>query len=73
MPGMNGHQLAREVARIRPGIPRLYMSGYPANGNAHRGILDPGVELLQKPFLLRDLSERVRIVLAAPAPRDPLP
>jgi len=70
MPGMNGRQLVREVARLRPGIRRLYMSGYTANGIAHRGILDPGVELLEKPFLLRDLADRVQAILRAPAPRD---
>ncbi|HOU54909.1 MAG TPA: PAS domain S-box protein [Myxococcota bacterium] len=70
MPGMNGRQLAREVARIRPGIRRIFMSGYTANGVAHRGILDPGVELLQKPFLLRDLSQRIQAVLAAPPPLE---
>jgi PAS domain S-box-containing protein len=73
MPGMNGRELARAVACLRPGIRRLYMSGYTADGVEHRGLLDPGMELLQKPFLLRDLSERVRAVLAAPPARDEEP
>jgi len=63
MPGMNGRELAQRVAEIRPNIKVLYMSGYTENVIGHNGTLDAGVHLLQKPFNLRDLKDRVREVL----------
>jgi len=41
----------------------VYMSGYTDNVIAHRGILDPGILFLQKPFTTRDLLSRVREAL----------
>ncbi len=71
MPGMNGRELAEEIARARPGVRCLYMSGYTADVIAHRGVLDDGVNFLQKPFALRDLAERVRGALRpSPASRE---
>jgi PAS domain S-box-containing protein len=65
MPGMNGRELAQRVTEIRPNIRVLYMSGYTENVIGHNGTLDAGVHLLQKPFNLRDLKDRVREVLDA--------
>jgi two-component system, cell cycle sensor histidine kinase and response regulator CckA len=65
MPGMNGRELAQRVSEIRPNIKVLYMSGYTENVIGHDGMLDAGVRLLQKPFTLRDLKDRVREVLNA--------
>jgi DNA-binding response OmpR family regulator len=39
------------------------MSGYTANVIAHHGVLDEGVEFIQKPFSLKDLTMKVREVL----------
>jgi DNA-binding response OmpR family regulator len=39
------------------------MSGYTANVIAHHGVLDPGVDFIQKPFSMRDLAAKVRKVL----------
>jgi signal transduction histidine kinase len=64
LPGsMNGRDLAQEAERLYPGLKVIYMSGYTENAVLHHGRLDPGVQLLQKPFRLRDLAERVRAVL----------
>jgi len=63
MPGMNGKDLADKVVAIKPGVKTLYMSGYTADVIAHHGVLDPGVEFLQKPFSVRTLSEKVREML----------
>jgi len=41
----------------------LFMSGYTADVIAHRGILYEGVNFIQKPFLLNDLSAKVREAL----------
>ena len=66
MPRVGGHELAEHAARVRPGIKVLYMSGYTADTIAHRGVLDPGIALIQKPFTLDALARRVRDVLDAP-------
>lgn len=63
MPGMNGRELAQRIAEVRPNTKILYMSGYTENVIGHNGTLDAGVRLLQKPFTLRELKNRVREVL----------
>jgi PAS domain S-box-containing protein len=65
MPGMNGRELAQRISEIRPNVKVLYMSGYTENVVGHDGTLDAGVRLLQKPFNLRDLKNRVREALDA--------
>jgi len=63
MPQMGGLKLAKEVNRVKQGVRVLYISGYTPNAIVHHGILDPGVELLEKPFTPGDLTRRVREVL----------
>jgi PAS domain S-box-containing protein len=63
MPGMNGRELAEQLGAIRPNLKRLYMSGYTADLIAYRGILDEGVNFIQKPFRSDELAARVRQVL----------
>ena len=63
MPEMNGLELAEKLSAIRPGIKCLFMSGYTADVIAHRGILDEGVNFIQKPFGANDLAASVRQVL----------
>jgi CheY-like chemotaxis protein len=48
--GMNGRQLAEEARRIRPALKVLFTTGYARNAIVHHGRLDPGVELILKPF-----------------------
>jgi two-component system cell cycle sensor histidine kinase/response regulator CckA len=59
MPGMNGRDLAANLASVRPAMKVVYMSGY--TGFTHPGIADSGATLLAKPFtrdgLLRKLHE----------------
>ncbi|MBL8689297.1 MAG: PAS domain S-box protein [Rhodospirillaceae bacterium] len=64
--GMNGRELAEEVKRRRPGVRVLYTSGYTADAIVHQGRLDPGIQLLSKPYRKPDLARRVREALAAP-------
>lgn len=64
MPGMNGQELAERLRALRPGLPCLFVSGYTADALGHRGQLDAGVLLLQKPFTRLDLARRVRQALA---------
>ncbi|WKA29050.1 PAS domain S-box protein [Bradyrhizobium roseum] len=64
MPGMNGRQLADEMARIRPGLKVLFTSGYTENAIIHHGRLDEGVLLLAKPYRKSDMAIMIRKALA---------
>jgi PAS domain S-box-containing protein len=72
MPGMNGRELARELARAHPGLRVLFMSGYPAEVISSHGILDEGLSFLQKPFSPEELSAKVRSVLDAEGSATPV-
>ncbi len=63
MPEMNGRQLVDLVKERRPDLPIIYTTGYTRNAVVHNGVLDPGVELIGKPFTLEELATRVREVL----------
>jgi len=63
MPDMNGKALAHALREIHPGIKTLYCSGYAEDVISHRGVLEPGLECLEKPFSTRALLDRVRQVL----------
>jgi len=71
MPGMGGRELAERLFQLRPGLRILFMSGYAEDFIAHQGMLEPGVQLITKPFLPIDLVRRVREVLDAPVPTWP--
>jgi PAS domain S-box-containing protein len=61
--GMNGRQLADEAIHLSPIVKVVYMSGYSENAILHHGRLDPGVQLLEKPFSKRTLAAKIRAVL----------
>jgi len=63
MPEMNGRDLARNILSIYPDIKRLFMSGYTADVIAHHGVIDEGVNFIQKPFSILELSTKVRGIL----------
>jgi CheY-like chemotaxis protein len=63
LPGMTGRELADEAERRHPGLKILYTTGYTRNAIVHGGRLDPGVELLSKPFTTDQLARKVRSVL----------
>jgi PAS domain S-box-containing protein len=68
--GMNGRQLAQEARTRRPSLKVLFTTAYARNAIVHEGRLDPGVELLTKPFTQAALADRLRDILdarAAPA------
>ena len=67
MPGMNGRELAKRIHSTRPETKVLYMSGYSENAIGHNGTLEADVVLLQKPFTLQALKDKVREVLDAQA------
>lgn len=61
--GMTGAVLAAEAAQKRPDLKVLFTSGYARNAIVHHGRLDPGVQLLPKPFTYTDLAAKVRDML----------
>ncbi len=65
--GMTGAVLAREAVARRPALKVLFTTGYARNAIVHHGRLDPGVELLPKPFTYAALAAKIRDMLDAPA------
>jgi CheY-like chemotaxis protein len=63
MPRMNGRQLKDRLSAIRPGMKCLFMSGYPSDVIAHRGILEESIEFIQKPLSISTLARKVRKLL----------
>jgi PAS domain S-box-containing protein len=63
MPGMSGHELAVLLGVSHPKMKVLYMSGYTDNAIVHHGVLEEGVNYIQKPFTLDALARKVREVL----------
>ena len=64
MPGpVRAPDLARQVQALLPGIGVLFTSGYTENAIVHGGRLDPGVNLLSKPYRREDLARKVRHTL----------
>ena len=59
MPEMNGRELAAQIVALRPGIQVLYVSGYPAEVVAARGVLEAGMHFLQKPYSLNILATAI--------------
>ena len=65
--GMTGAVLAERARAARPGLKVLFTTGYARNAIVHHGRLDPGVDLITKPFGFSELAGRVRDVLDRPA------
>ena len=63
MPGMNGGDLVARLLEQFPSLTYLYMSGYTSNIIAQQGVVAEGVNFIQKPFSVIDLSVKVRELL----------
>jgi PAS domain S-box-containing protein len=63
--GMNGRQLAEEARKHRPDLKVLFTTGYARNAIVHEGRLDPGVELITKPFTQSGLASKLRNIIDA--------
>ena len=66
MPGMTGRQLAERLKPLRPRMPVLYTSGYSEEVMSSRGVLEPGLPFLSKPFTVQELLASVRGMLRSP-------
>jgi PAS domain S-box-containing protein len=67
MPEMNGPDLAKQLQALHPSLKVLFMSGFTANMIASRGVLDEGMNFIQKPFSMKDLAGKVQEVRNAGA------
>ncbi|WP_443747197.1 ATP-binding protein [Asticcacaulis solisilvae] len=63
LPGKSGRVLADMAAEVRPGLKVLFTTGYSRNAIVHHGRLDPGVQLITKPFTFEQLATRIRDIL----------
>ena len=68
MPQMGGGELAERMALLRPEMKVLFMSGYTTNAIVHYGVLDEGINFVQKPVKVLSLLQKVREVLEGGQP-----
>ena len=61
--GMNGRQVA-DAARVkRPELKILFITGYAENAAVGNGMLEPGMEVLTKPFAMSALATKIREIV----------
>lgn len=71
--GVDGRMLAERARKIRPSLKVVITTAYAASALIHDGRLDPGVDLLSKPFTFRALATRIRDALdRSPAREGPM-
>jgi len=59
----SGLGLAKRLESLRPEMKVIYMSGYTDNAIVHHGVLEKGMNYIQKPFTVDGLARKVREVL----------
>jgi PAS domain S-box-containing protein len=64
LPGMNGRQLADQARETRPDLKILFITGYAESVAMSDGFLQPGMEMITKPFDLDMLSRRIRAMIS---------
>ena len=65
LPGMNGRQLADQARETRPDLKVLFITGYAESVAISDGFLQPGMEMITKPFDLDNLSQRIRAMVSS--------
>jgi len=63
MPKIGGREAAKRLLPLYPQMKVIYMSGYTDDAIVHHGVLEPGLNFLEKPFTLEGLARKVREVL----------
>ena len=66
MPRLSGRELATQIASARRDLKVLYISGYTDDSVFRHGVLEGGMEFLQKPFNLKALAQKIRDILDGP-------
>jgi signal transduction histidine kinase/CheY-like chemotaxis protein len=64
--GVTGADVVRQAVLLRPALKVLFTTGYARDAIVHQGRIDPGVQLITKPFTYAELARRVRDVLDQP-------
>ncbi len=62
--GMNGRQVADAGRAVRPGLKVLFITGYAENAVVGNGHLEPGMQVLTKPFAMEALANRIKALIA---------
>jgi len=65
MPGMNGIELARRAVARHPELKTMFITGFAAVAVDAKPRLDFQVNIVSKPFHLREVIDRVDQILAA--------
>jgi len=60
LPGLNGRELADAARKHRPDLKVLFITGYAENATVANGFLDPGMQMMTKPFAIDALATRIR-------------
>ncbi|MFD2225231.1 PAS domain S-box protein [Microvirga arabica] len=63
LPGINGRQLADAARETRPHLKVLFITGYAENATLANGFLNPGMEMITKPFAVEALANRIRNII----------
>jgi PAS domain S-box-containing protein len=63
LPGLNGRQLADAGRELRPGLKILFLTGYAHNAAVGNGLLEPGMDIVTKPFAIDQLADRIRAII----------
>lgn len=58
--GLNGRQVADAARAARPGLKVLFITGYAENAILGSGNLEPGMEVVTKPFVMSELAAKIR-------------
>lgn len=65
LPGLNGRQLAEIARQSRPDLKILFVTGYARSAAVRSGFLDPGMDMMTKPFAVDALATKIREILHA--------
>jgi PAS domain S-box-containing protein len=63
LPGLNGRQLADAGRALRPELKVLFLTGYAHNAAVGNGLLEPGMDIITKPFAIDKLANRIRSII----------
>jgi nitrogen-specific signal transduction histidine kinase len=65
LPGLNGRQVADAGRALRPKLKVLFMTGYAENAAIASGFLEPGMQMITKPFAMEVLAARIRDMIGS--------
>ena len=65
LPGLNGRQLAENARKYRPGLKVLFVTGYADQAAGPKPFLEPGMEMVTKPFLPDALASKIHQMISS--------